>query len=498
MPSEVTATTPDSSTSEGAPTGMDPLALIIAWSSAEPHRIGEVALFPRDGSTWTLGRGAPPGSGADRAAFLRQRPGEATPTGPLEGAGLSRNQLEVRVRRDALLIKRIGKCPVLVNGAASDTEALVPGDTLLLKGQLLLLCARRAEALPSLRDFPAGSAGAFGEPDAFGILGESPAAWRLREQIGFNAKTDHNLLILGDSGAGKELAARAVHTLSRRASRPLVARNAATLPSGLVDAELFGNVKNYPNPGMPERLGLIAQTDGGTLFLDEIGELPWELQAHLLRVLDAGGEYHRLGEALPRRADIRLVAATNRAPEELKHDLLARLTLRLTLPSLDARREDIPLFVRILLHKAAEESPEIGRRFFPSHVDRGAPRVDAPFIEHLLHRSYPTNVRELRTLLWAAMMGSAGDRVTLTGDILAQAVPTPAPARPRTDEPTPAEIRKALQQHGNNLTKVARTLGLPTRYVLYRTIKKLGLELSSLREEEEEGSDGGEERPARR
>src|SRR5262249_14365097 len=175
--------------------------------------------------------------------------------------------------------------------------------------------------------------------------------------------TCHNVLIHGPSGTGKELAARAVHALSRRAKRPLVARNAATLPPGLVDAELFGNVKNYPNPGTPERPGLIAQADGGTLFLDEIGELPWDLQAHLLRVLDAGGESHRLGEATARRASIRLVAATNRAPGELKHDLLARLTLRLVMPELAARPEDIPLLVRHLLRRAAEQSPDIGRRF---------------------------------------------------------------------------------------------------------------------------------------
>jgi two-component system nitrogen regulation response regulator GlnG/two-component system response regulator HydG len=479
---EETTTSTDPSAQRETPPPDEHLALVVVWCAAEPHRIGEVALFPGPGSAWKLGRGAPTGGAADRACFVRQRPGSATPAGPLEGSGISREQLRLRVRPDALLVERIGRCSMLVNGQPAEMEALVPGDTLHLKGHLLLLCVRRPRELPVLRDFPADAAGAFGEPDAFGMLGESPAAWRLREQIAFDARADNNVLVLGASGTGKELAARALHALSRRASRPFVARNAATIPPGLVDAELFGNLKSYPNPGTPERPGLVAQADGGTLFLDEIGELPWELQAHLLRVLDAGGEYHRLGEALPRRANLRLVAATNRAPQDLKHDLLARLTLRLPMPPLEERREDIPLLVRHLLRKAADQNPEIGRRFFPEDARLGAPRVDPALIEHLLHRTYPLNVRELETLLWSAMRGSSGDRVILTDEIRETAPPAPAAARPRSGEPTADEIREALRRHDDNLTKAARALGLPSRFVLYRLIKKLGIEIAELRE----------------
>jgi DNA-binding NtrC family response regulator len=277
-----------------------------------------------------------------------------------------------------------------------------------------------------------------------------------------------------------------------------VARNAATLPPGLVDAELFGNLKNYPNPGMPERPGIVAQADGGTLFLDEIGELPWEAQAHLLRVLDAGGEYHRLGDAAPRRSDVRLVAATNRAPEELKHDLLARLTLRLTLPGLDARREDIPLLARHLLEKAAAESPEIAGRFFePS----GEPRVEPALVELLLRHAYAANVRELESLLWAALQGSPGDRVILTDELREEAathagaepagpgsgIGASAPAtRPACREPTPDEIRESLRRNDGSVTKSARALGLPNRFVLYRLMKKLGIDLSEVRGDEGE------------
>src|SRR4029077_9274313 len=127
------------------------------------------------------------------------------------------------------------------------------------------------------------------------------------------------VVIAGQSGSGKELVAQAIHALSGRADRRLVSRSAATLPEALIDAELFGNAKNYPNPGMVERSGLIGEAHGSTLFLDELGELPHAAQAHLLRVLD-GGEYQRLGEAQARVSDFRLVVATNRILSSLKPD----------------------------------------------------------------------------------------------------------------------------------------------------------------------------------
>ncbi len=120
--------------------------------------------------------------------------------------------------------------------------------------------------------------------------------------LAFAAQSSHHVLVQGDSGSGKELAARAIHALSSRQRGPFVTRNAATLPEGLVDAELFGTVRGYPHAGSPERRGVIGEADGGTLFLDEIGELRHDLQAHLLRVLDHGGEYQRLGDARTRRS----------------------------------------------------------------------------------------------------------------------------------------------------------------------------------------------------
>ena len=450
----------------------DPLALVVAWSGVEPARVGEVALLGPAGTSWRLGRGA--SEGADWVRFARQRPFALEPVGPVEGPAISREQLHVQVRPDALLITRSGRCPMLVAGCGVERAVLVPGDTLLLKSQLLLLCVRRSERMPAPRDFPAEARGAFGQPDALGILGESPAAWRLREQLAFLAKADAGVLITGASGSGKELVARAVHALSRRRAGPFVARNAATLPPGLVDAELFGHARNFPNPGMPERPGLLGEAERGTLFLDEIGEIEHALQAHLLRVLD-DGEYHRLGDPRARRADVRIVAATNRAPGALKHDFLARLPLRLALPDLDERREDVPLLVRHLLRRARGASPDLGPRFFD---DDGEPRVDAALVDHLVRRAYTTHVRELDALLWRAMTESPGDVVTLPAELRAPLAPPP---RPPGEDPTAEAIRASACAHGGNLAEVARALGLPSRYALYRLLKRLDLDVDELR-----------------
>jgi transcriptional regulator with GAF, ATPase, and Fis domain len=157
-----------------------------------------------------------------------------------------------------------------------------------LDDQLVLLATMRPRA-PYLRATTAPPF-SFGAPDPHGVVGESPAIWRLREALAFVARRAEHVLVTGPSGVGKELIARAVHDLSARAKKAFVSRNAATLPSGIIDAELFGNAKNYPNAGMPERAGLVGDAHGGTLFLDEIGELSTELSSHLLRLLD-GGEY---------------------------------------------------------------------------------------------------------------------------------------------------------------------------------------------------------------
>lgn len=461
------------------------LALMIAWAPYEPSRIGEVALFEGDRGVWIFGRGeVDSSSSAPRANFCQQRPGSTTRQPALESPGLSREQLRIRVERQSLHIERLGRCALEVRGERVDKCVLRPNDTLMLKGQMVLYCTRRPRKLPPSNSASLENVKEFGMPDIHGIVGESPVAWQLREQLAWLATADEHTLILGESGAGKELCAHAVHTMSGRNRGPFVARNAATIPTGLVDAELFGNIKNYPNPGMVERAGLIGSAHEGTLFLDEIGELPQSLQANLLRVLDERGEYHPLGGATTKRSHFRLIGATNRNPDVLKHDLAARLVLRLDVPTLNERREDIPLLVRHLLLRLATKNPNALRRFVdPSGP--AEPRIKANLIEFLLRHHYSTNIRELEALLWRAMSASRGDAIEWLGDdtkkqTLTAEENTESPGTEdtsKTPEPTENEIRAALLEHDKNVAKAAKALGLSSRFVLYRLMRKYRIEM---------------------
>jgi len=462
-------TTAESLTSSDAGPGLARRlpGLVIAWSNEEPERVGEVSLVT---GRKVLGREA--NDDERRLRFAPQRPDTPGQPRGLKGAGISRRQLLVERDGKRLTIERVGRCKTSVNGVVVDEAKLTAGDALLLHGELLLLCVERPAVLNPLKSFPTEARRAFGEPDALGLIGESAAMWELRERIAFCARSDRHVLVHGPSGTGKELVGRGVHQLSPRVGRPFVARNAATMPEGLIDAELFGNRHDYPNPGMPERDGLIGEADGGTLFLDEVGELPLNLQAHLLRVLDAG-EYQRLGDDVARKADLRLVAATNRALEELKFDFAARFSLSVQTPSLDVRREDIPLLLRHLLREAALGAPDLAARFMD---DEGHPRLSAGLVAALLRHDYRLHVRELDRLLWLAMAGSPGDRLELSAELednLALPLsPPPAVETPTSDEAT---TRAALRETDGNQAAAAKRLGL-SRYAMYRLVKKYGID----------------------
>lgn len=450
-------------------------ALVLVWSAAEPWRVGEVALIDSDRAPFVFGRSAPDAHESP-VTFARQRPTglEAQPT--LLGPGISRRQLLLAPGSDHCVhVRRVGRCPMVVSGCPAVEADLAPGDLLELDQQLTFLCTTRPVNLPSLDAYPDEAVPAFGAPDPHGIVGESPAAWELREELAFAAVANQHVLLLGESGTGKELAARAIHLLSPRSSKAMVSRNAATLPSGIIDAELFGNVRDYPNPGMRERPGIIGEADGSTLFLDEIGELPPEMQAHLLRVLDADGEYQRLGDARTRRAQLRLVAATNRDPDDIKHDLLARLTLRVTVPGLEERREDIPLIVRRLALLAARDAAVLGQRFVEGWDGRrGEPRVGQKLMGRLVRLRCDHHVRDLNQALWRAMSTSRGSLIDDTPEVQ-EAFPVQERAGPARAEPTAEEVREALRQQQGSVTRAARELGLSSRYALYRLMRKLGV-----------------------
>jgi DNA-binding NtrC family response regulator len=479
--------------SDRARTAAEVLALVMAWCADAPWRAGEIARLPAGfpGEPRVFGRG---GALADdphpRLTFFRQLPGGPEAVPALSLPTLSRVQLIVSsFGLDHVAVKNVGRCSLLVGGKAVDGASLVPGQVAQLGQQLLLLCVRRPVALAVPPDgYPVAS---FGTADGLGIVGESPVIWTLRQQLGLVGPRSEHLLLLGPSGSGKELSARAVHALSKRRGRPLVARNAATIPETLIDAELFGNAKNYPNPGTAERPGLIGQADHSTLFLDEVAELPPALQAHLLRVLD-DGEYHRLGESVARRSNLRLVAATHQPVSELRPDLLARFALRIEVPDLNARREDIPLLVRHLLGRLAETDARLAAG--PELSRPSTPEISIGLCRHLLEHSFTTHLRELERLLLQAFIDGGGTDI--------KSVPAP-PGRASATEGapppsqwascgglhpggsngrlTPDHIQAVLDAHNGSIEHAYRALGLKNRFALGRLIAKYRLEVRRTR-----------------
>jgi DNA-binding NtrC family response regulator len=232
------------------------------------------------------------------------------------------------------------------------------------------------------------------------FIGESAAMQRVRECIAQVAPTDSTVLIQGETGTGKELVARAIHEKSARRERPLIKVNCAALPRELVESELFGHERGAFTGAVQQRRGRFELADGGTLFLDEVGELPPDVQAKLLRVLQER-EFERIGGAHTMRVDVRVIAATNRdlraevSASRFRADLYFRLDVfPIVVPPLRERRDDIP---RLLEHFAARTARKLGRTF-------GG--VSPAFIESARAYPWPGNVRELENLVERALIMS--------------------------------------------------------------------------------------------
>jgi two-component system nitrogen regulation response regulator GlnG/two-component system response regulator HydG len=437
------------------------IALVLCWSASEPDRLGQALFVPpsREGNPYIFGRGdAEPDDPHPKIRLAAETNGEVVDQGSLGTPQISRRQLLLRAEAaEALEIQNVGRCRMFHNGCECTTARAVPGDTIRLGGQLLFLCVSRTVWN---RSIPPGYEGhRFGRADSDGIVGESQAAWDLRSQIRFVAREEGHVLVTGASGTGKELVARAVHRQSKRSGAPIVARNAATFPEGIIDAELFGNMRNYPNPGMVERQGLVGAADGSSLFLDEIGDLSGSLQAHLLRVLDEG-EYQRLGETTVRRSDFRLIAATNR-PERLKHDFAARFRFAIEVPDLNARREDVPMLARHLLRDQEREA------------------LGFVTMEALVRRPYENNVRELEAAIWRALGGQSISSPSQPASAESSHESAQSRARqPGNVDPktvTREAIEAAMKQHHGVLEQVWRALGLSSRHALNRLLVKYGM-----------------------
>jgi transcriptional regulator with GAF, ATPase, and Fis domain len=308
------------------------------------------------------------------------------------------------------------------------------------------------------------------------LVGESPRMreiWRLLSRV---APSDSTVLIRGESGTGKEVAARTIHRKSRRASRPFVAINCATLFETLLESELFGHEKGAFTGAVLRKTGKFELADTGTIFLDEIGEIPPALQAKLLRVLQER-EFDRLGGTQPVRVDVRVIAATNRDLEKairegtFREDLFYRLNvISLTLPSLRERREDIPLLAS---HFAARFGFKLGRRVAGF----------TPEARTLLQRyAWPGNVRELSNAVERAIVLGEGNLIRPEDlpETILEAPPGAAGNAPVTrfhetiNETKKRLIVGAVEATGGNITKAAERLGLNANY-LHRLISNLGL-----------------------
>jgi len=451
--------------------------LVIVWAPGDADLVG--AWLPLSNEPKILGRGpAQSTDPAPRVQAIRQTPGANVLLEPFASPALSRVQLELTQVEDGarLRLRNLGRCKLSVNDAPFDEAIVEPGDIVQIGNQLALLCVRRVARL--FGQFSGQHR--FGEPDQHGFVGESPAMWLLRQELSFVGGRPGHVLIHGESGTGKELAANAVHRASMRAGE-LIARNAATFPETLIEAELFGSAKGFPNPGMPERQGLIGAAHRGTLFLDEFAELPLAQQTRLLRVMDAG-EYQSLGEATLRHADVRVVGATNRALDDLRADVCARFAFVVRMPNLASRAEDIPLIVRHLLKQVAREDAELRARFFQPD---GEPRLSAGLLLGLLRGPAVGNVRWLRNTLWRSLAESASDTLqwpkSISGQFArASSLPPPPPSLEvpsREAESERERICRALDRNLGSVDKTWRELGLSSRFALNRLLKKHGITL---------------------
>ena len=306
------------------------------------------------------------------------------------------------------------------------------------------------------------------------IVARSPAMQRLLQQVVQVADSDVSILLFGETGTGKEVFARVIHSNSRRSKGPFVALNCAAIPETLFESELFGHVRGAFTSAHGAKRGLFQSANGGTLFLDEIGEIPLSMQVKLLRAVQER-EVREVGSEISTKIDVRIITATNKDLGEavkngsFRNDLYYRISVvPLFLPPLRDRRDDIPLLAQHFLTASAKRANKDLRGFTPAALNR------------LVTHPWPGNVRELENVIEKASVMTRQDMIT--PDLLPSMGTSPdAPLKPLTEAKEEFEktyLKNVLQLTGGNISRAAQFAGR-YRADFYKMLKKYGLHPST-------------------
>lgn len=386
---------------------------------------------------------------------------------------ISRHHFDVRVEDGAArILDNRSRNLTLVNGRPVSQEPLRAGDRISCGDTELLILHHRisGDSRAPAAGTTVGVARRGKDALVLGIVGSSESTRKLVATLERMAPMDTPVLLEGESGTGKDLAAMAIHYGSQRRGKPLVCLNAAAIPEQLLESELFGHCRGAFTGANADRPGHFELADGGTLFLDEVAELSAAGQAKLLRVLE-DGRFMRVGENRERRADVRLIAATNRDLEQtvadghFRQDLYFRLAvLTVTLPPLRKRAGDI---AELVPHFLQRFSGEAGRR---------VAEVEPEALKRLERYTWPGNIRQLKNVIRGALV--LGEGPTLRLDDLPEL--RHEETEPSSDDSSGKyltiqeverdQIRKVLHHTGGNKTKAAEILGI-SRNTLYEKLK---------------------------
>ncbi|MGE5322521.1 MAG: sigma 54-interacting transcriptional regulator, partial [Actinomycetota bacterium] len=313
-----------------------------------------------------------------------------------------------------------------------------------------------------------------GEMDFEGIVGQSSALMNVLQMVDTVAGSDSTVLLLGETGTGKELIARAIHERSRRKERTFVKLNCAAIPTGLLESELFGHEKGAFTGAISQKIGRLELADRGSLFLDEVGDIPPEIQPKLLRALQER-EFERLGSTHTKRVDVRLIAATNRDLEKMvqdrqfRNDLYYRLNVfPIRIPPLRDRPEDIPLLVHYFTQK------------YSRRMEKQIDSIPAAALKKLAGWHWPGNIRELENFVERAVILTRGNTLQFPIDELKNGTThAPASANPGLNERDQiVRILKESDGRVGGANGAAARLGLK-RTTLISRMKKLGISFSA-------------------